>query len=378
MKTTRLSFIDLMRGITILVMIEVHVVNSMMDYSLRSTGWFQVVNFINGLVAPSFIFISGFSFMLTAQTKLESFRRLKYDFFRHLGRIILIWFAGYMLHIPFFSLDKCLNRATWVHWIKFFSVDVLQCIALGLLVIFLLRIIIKSDRVFLAVTAMLGLAAVLPAQYVYTIEFERFLPFYLAAYLTPVYFTIFPIFPFFGFMACGVILAWVFIKSGEAGNESIVIKRSLVTGAVAAMASLPLMFYLKDCAGLFTDVRPNILFFTARLGILYVILAACYYYCRFRAKPSSIIIYPGRESLAVYLMHLQVLHRKVLPGGHSLITMYPDVLGFGACLLVTCGIILLMIPMAMVWNYWKTRYKYFGRLAVFTIITAGALIFVLI
>lgn len=378
MKTTRLSFIDLMRGITILVMIEVHVVNSMMDYSLRSTGWFQIVNFINGLVAPSFIFISGFSFMLMAQAKLSLLRQLKYDFFKQSGRILLIWFAGYMLHIPFFSLDKCLNQATREHWMKFFSIDVLQCIALGLLIIFLLRIIIKSDRIFVAIIAILGLAAVLPAHYVYTIDLERFLPFYLAAYLSPVHFTIFPVFPYFGFMSCGVISAWLFIKSAEEENEPAFMKRALVAGATAAMVSLPLMFYLKDRVGLFTDVRPSILFFTARLGIVYVLLAACYYYCRFRGEPSSIILNPGRESLAVYLMHLQVLHRKILPGGRSLITMYPNVLGFGACLLVTSGIILLMIPMAMIWNYWKTRYKYFGRIAVFTIIAAGALIFVLI
>lgn len=77
-------------------------------------------------------------------------------------------------------------------------------------------------------------------------------------------------------------------------------------------------------------------------------------------------------------MHIQVLHRKVLPGGKSLITIYPDVLGFGTCLIITAGIILLMLPMAMAWNYLKTKYEYIGRIAVITKIAAGSVIFILI
>lgn len=378
MTGSRLHFIDLMRGIAMLLMIEVHVVNSLMDTALRSTGWFQVVNFINGMVAPSFIFISGFSFMLSARVKLESLRQYKYDFWKQLGRIMLIWFSGYLLHIPFFSLNKCLNNTTQELRLKFISVDVLQCIAFGLAVVFILRLAVKNDRVFLVIVTILGLAAVLPAPYIYTVDFGQYLPLFLAAYITPAYYTVFPVFPWFGFMACGVLSAWIFTGYSDNGTEPAFMKRILPAGALLSLVCLPLMFYLKDNAGLFTDVRPNPLFFLARLGILYIILAVCYYYCRWRDRISGIILYPGRESLAVYFMHLQVLHRKVLPGGKSLITMFPNVLGFGICLLITAGIILLMLPMARVWNYWKTRYKYFGRIALCTMITAGTVIFILL
>ncbi len=378
MTKKRLSFIDLMRGMAMLVMIEVHVVNSMMDTSLRSTGWFQAVNFINGMVAPSFIFISGFSFMLAAQVKLELFRQYKYDFWKQPGRILLIWSSGYLLHIPFFSLNKCMNNTTQELLLKFISVDVLQCIAFGLTVIFILRLAVKNNRVFIVIVTILGLAAVIPAPYIYSVDFGQYLPPFLAAYITPAYFTVFPVFPWFGFMAFGVLSAWIFMGCGDDGAEQNCMKHALIAGALLSLVCLPLMFYLKDYAGLFTDVRPNPLFFLSRMGILYIILAACYYYCRWRDGLSGIILYPSRESLAVYFMHLQVLHRRVLPGGRSLITMFPNTLGFGTCLLITAGIILLMLPMARVWNYWKTRYKYFGRIALCTMIAAGTVIFVLI
>jgi uncharacterized membrane protein len=77
-----------------------------MDMTLRNTSWFGFINFANGLVAPSFIFISGFAFVLASQKKLPEYRKFRYAFWKQLGRIGLIWFTGYMLHIPYFSLQN--------------------------------------------------------------------------------------------------------------------------------------------------------------------------------------------------------------------------------------------------------------------------------
>ncbi|HOP62808.1 MAG TPA: heparan-alpha-glucosaminide N-acetyltransferase domain-containing protein [Spirochaetota bacterium] len=376
MKKGRLGFVDLMRGLAMLVMIEVHVVNSMMDVALRNTGWFNYLNFINGLVAPSFIFISGFAFMLASQAKLHLFREFRYDFWKQSGRIVLIWFAGYMLHIPFFSYYKCTNIATHDHWMKFFSIDVLQCIALGLLVIFILRLAVKSDRAFLVVVTLLGIAAVVPAPYYYAINFEQWFPFYIAMYFTPVYYTIFPIFPWFGFMAAGVLCAWVFLKVSKSGGEGLFMRRLLFIGLLLAVVSLPLMFYLKDYMKLFSDVKPNILFFSGRLGCVFLILSFSYYYCEWRGEPSAVILYPSRESLAVYFMHLQLLHREVW-WGRSIIQIYPNSLGFGASIAAALLVIAVMLPMARVWNYLKMKYRYFGRIAVWSMIVFGAVIFML-
>ena len=56
MKNIRLNFVDLMRGLAMIVMVEVHVVNSMMDPVFRNEAWFNYINFLNGMVAPVFIF----------------------------------------------------------------------------------------------------------------------------------------------------------------------------------------------------------------------------------------------------------------------------------------------------------------------------------
>jgi len=370
MNKTRLNFVDLMRGLAMIVMIEVHVVNSMMNPALRNEEWFSFVNFINGMVAPSFIFISGFAFMLASQKKLAEFRTFRYAFWKQLGRIILIWFLGYMLHIPFFSMYKCVNIATSDNWLNFLGVDVLQCIAFGLLLIFILKIIVKSDRVFILIVLFLGLAAVIPAAKIYTIDFQQHLPLFIAMYITPIYYTNFPVFPWFGFMAAGILSAWHFMKSGEKASEPLFLKQILVSGMILTAVSMPLMFYNYT-----KDVRPGIPFFTARLGVVFIILSGCYYYCRWKDNVPSLILYSSRESLAVYFMHLQLLHRE-LWAGKSLITVSGHTLGFGTTLVISAAVILLMLPMARVWNYFKTRYEYFGRAAVLAMLTVGTIVFI--
>jgi hypothetical protein len=45
-----------------IVMIEVHVINGLMHPVYRRAPWFGLLDFVNRLAAPSFLFISGFAF----------------------------------------------------------------------------------------------------------------------------------------------------------------------------------------------------------------------------------------------------------------------------------------------------------------------------
>jgi hypothetical protein len=40
-------------------MIETHVVNTFLSTALRAANWFPILNYLNGLVAPAFLFIAG-------------------------------------------------------------------------------------------------------------------------------------------------------------------------------------------------------------------------------------------------------------------------------------------------------------------------------
>ena len=86
----RYIFIDLLRGWAILIMIEVHVFNAFLLPELKQTNWFDVLTFINGLVAPAFLFVSGFAFAVSSGSKLDDMRKLKYPFWKKLWRYFSI------------------------------------------------------------------------------------------------------------------------------------------------------------------------------------------------------------------------------------------------------------------------------------------------
>ena len=139
---------DLLRGLVIIIMIEVHVFNAFLIPELRQSGWFGILNFINGLVAPSFLFVSGFAFQVSSGNKLDEMRNFGKAFWKKTSRIFQIIIIGYALHLPFFPLSKIINEATPQLLESFIAVDVLQCIGVGLLFLFSTRLLIKSDKIY--------------------------------------------------------------------------------------------------------------------------------------------------------------------------------------------------------------------------------------
>ena len=131
---------DLLRGLVIIIMIEVHVFNAFLLPELRQTGWFNVLNFINGLVAPSFLFVSGFAFQVSSGSKLDEMRKLGKAFWKKIARIFQIILIGYALHVPLFSLSQIVNEATPQQLESLLAVDILQCIGFGLLFLFITRL----------------------------------------------------------------------------------------------------------------------------------------------------------------------------------------------------------------------------------------------
>jgi hypothetical protein len=112
MKGPRLQFIDLLRGWAGIVMIEVHVFNGMIRPELRHTGWFNLLNFVNGLVAPSFLFCAGAGFWIAIERKWDDFTRLRPPAWAFLRRLFYILVAAYFLHLPRMSFSYLFSRAT--------------------------------------------------------------------------------------------------------------------------------------------------------------------------------------------------------------------------------------------------------------------------
>ncbi len=149
----RCVWVDQLRGWAVIVMIEVHVVNVWLPDALRP-GW---LNYLNGLVAPSFLMAAGFSLVLSTFRPDGTLRPFWPDTARRLGFILL---CAYALHAPGFTLADWTVMSTAQKLRELFKVDVLQCVVFSLLVLHGLARAFRTPRVFTGVA--LGVAVAIP------------------------------------------------------------------------------------------------------------------------------------------------------------------------------------------------------------------------
>ncbi len=345
----RLVFVDLLRGWATIVMIEVHVFNAFLISGFKETEWFGILNYVNGLVAPSFLFVAGFVFVIASDRKLEEFRTYGKAFWRQLSRIGLIWVIGYGLHLPFFSLTRTLNESSSAQWLSFSQSDILHCIAAGMLIVFLGRILIKSDRAYQWFLIGVGSVAVLVAPLIWDIDFYSILPAMFAGYLDGKDHSLFPLFPWLGFLMFGAVTAFAFKKARGIGKDKEYFTRLSVIGAALLIVGSLLVELPGQLTGVSVAVRANPLFFASRLGIVFLLLTACWLYAERRKTERSFVLDVSKESLLVYTLHLIVIYSEYW-NGKSLDHWYGGTLSLSQCILGTLGLMLAMIIVAKVWS----------------------------
>ena len=344
---------DLLRGLVIIIMIEVHVFNAFLIPELRQSGWFGILNFINGLVAPSFLFVSGFAFQVSSGNKLDEMRNFGKAFWKKTGRVFQIIIIGYALHLPFFPLSKIINEATPQLLESFIAVDVLQCIGVGLLFLFSTRLLIKSDRIYHSFLLASLVVVTFISPLLWKIEFSNFLPLILANYFNRSHGSLFPIFPWLNFLLAGAIFAKYFVDARDSSKEKLFIKKILLGGLITLFFGH--LFY----SGLFpkslTSILPNPIFFLERLGYILVLFYLCWAIDRKTNIKNSFIMDASRESLLVYWLHLIVIY-GIFWSGKSLAIIIGTNYNVLETSIATIILITIMIIVSKIWGWLKKNH----------------------
>ena len=348
---------DLLRGLVIIIMIEVHVFNAFLIPELRQSGWFSVLNFINGLVAPSFLFVSGFAFQVSSGGKLDDMRKLGKAFWKKAGRIFQIIIIGYALHLPFYPLSKIIENANPLQIENFYAVDILQCIGLGLLFLFLTRLLIKSDRVYnyFLISSLVVVTLISPV--FWKIEFANYLPIGIANYFNRLHGSLFPLFPWLNFLLAGAIFAKYFVDARGRNEEERFIKFSAFVGLTALL--LGHLFYSGLFPKTITAIVPNPIFYLERLGYILVLFYLCWIVDRKTNIKNSFIMDASRESLLIYWLHLIVIY-GMFWGGRSFALIIGTKLNAWEATLTALVLISLMIFAAKIWGWLKKDYPKFS------------------
>ncbi len=371
----RYGFIDLLRGFALVVMIETHVSNAYLPLEIRRRPFFFWLTFINGLVAPAFLFASGFSIMLQGKRQWENWLRLRLPFWQQMRRLGFIALVAYYSHLDHFKLSSYLHPEEPDLWKKALQVDILQCIVVSLLVIHLLIFLLRKPARVAWGSLSLAAGVALLTPLVWARNFSINLPLALALFLNPHGISLFPLFPWIIFILAGTVAAVFFLRSIEQGRGGRFMLRLSLGGTVlivAGFAAKTLPYTLPGHNNFYTT---SPLYVIIRLGCVLLICAALYALETIRNWRPGPILVAGQESLLVYGVHLWVIF-ALLRGKHVGPLLGLEA-GYAGCFALSIAIIILLLMLARWYHTLKTKYPLWTKRGRVSIVLTMIVIFLL-
>jgi acyltransferase len=282
-----------------LVMVQGHVCDALLSEATRAHDLYRFQAMFHGSTAPGFLFASGFVAGLPRSplSLSASVRRGR--------RLLFVLGAGYALHLPYFSIWKTLASAPAQH-AELYACDALQAIAVTQLVV--LAIQWAVGRRWTAVTGALAAAVLVAGPFVWVFRLSERLPSVLGAYLDVTTGSHFPLFPFAAFVLAGTVAGSV-IGRQEPGRRH----RRAVGWGLGLVASGLLLAQLLAQRVDFWGVSPA--YALIRIGGLLLLLFAVEAWTAREWLGSRAVALLGRETLLVFVLHLQLLYGGVLVAG---------------------------------------------------------------
>jgi hypothetical protein len=136
------------------------------------------------------------------------------------------------------------------------------------------------------------------------------------------------------------------------------------------------LFYSGLFAGSLTSILPNPVFFVERLGYVLVFATLCWYYTKWRNVSKSFVLDASRESLLIYWLHLLVIYSSMF-GGKSLANSLGPNLNAIECVGVTLALMVLMVLIAKLWGWTKTKFPKYATKVAWGIVGVLFMIFLL-
>ena len=331
----RRGYLDWLRGLAVLIMIEAHVLDSWTRLDQRDHpiyGWSMIVG---GFGAPLFLFLAGLSVALSAGSK---FRRSGDP--SAASRAVMR--RGLQIFVLAFLFRLQAMVVSWGSWMSLLKVDILNIMGPSIVAAAALWGAVKSPGSRLAVFALATLALSLLTPPVRGVTFLQGLPDPIEGYLRPrPGFTNFAIFPWTAFVFAGAFVGVLIdgsrTRASEARvNSGLAAGGMLLAGGAYAASFLPSVFANSE----FWTSSPS--FFLLRTGILVATVSAAYaWHLRPGADRWSPLQQMGRTSLFIYWIHIELIYGLVVRPLHKSLT-------FGQAWLGVLVFALLMLLVSLV------------------------------
>jgi uncharacterized membrane protein len=319
-QSSRLSYIDWLRGLACLLMFQTHCYDSWLRPDLRDTALYHWSQLGGTIPAPLFIFLAGISMALVTERLREKGIARNTIAKQALLRGAEIFALGILFRLQEYALGY-----KWVPWTDLFRVDILNILGLSMILMALLCWLTSAEQIAaararsIAGALFVGTLIAMLTPPLWTNHRPRFLPWPLESYINGVHVFpepqrwLFPLFPWAAFAFAGLAVGFLVYTSFARRNE-------------------PLFFFLLGLAGVgvcylsrifdhspvhlyavydYWHSNPN--FLLMRCGILLIIMFLVYAWCRsgLAQMGFSPVIQLGTTSLLVYWVHIEFVYGRL-------------------------------------------------------------------
>ena len=336
-KQGRLPFLDWMRGVAAVIMLQGHTFHSFATQQARQQGPYNLSQFFGGLGPAIFLFLTGitFGFILHRGEKkgLSHFGRWK----------AALWRARYLFLLAFLFRFQmwafALGSSPWTDLLK---VDVLNCMGLTLLVLSPLALLSVEQRVSWGAIAGLAFAAASP---IVSAVNWAWLPKPVSDYFVPSL-DHFAFFPWAAFIAFGVSAGSI-LRMVKADDLNRLMQWSALAGFGLLLGgqyftNIPYSIYPSSD---FWLNSPGLV--VIKTGLLLLVCSFAYLWSKYVIRERwSWIAQLGSTSLLVYWVHIEIVYGSWFGG-------WKERLGSAECAIYSVLLILAMIGLSVL----RTRLK---------------------
>ena len=309
----RRGYLDWVRGLAVLIMIQAHVLDSWTRLDARGAWQFRWAIIVAGFGAPLFLFLAGTSVALSAGSKERRTGDRRAAARAVMKRGVWIFFLAFVFRVQSWILGLGQPHTM-------LRVDILNIMGPSIVASAALWGALRSTRARCLAFAASALGVSLLTPIVRSARILDGLPDPIEAYLRPAYGSNFCLFPWLGFVFAGAVLGVLLDGVRSPRTESRLNAWFFGAGSALALGAygasfLPSLYAASD----FWRSSPS--YFLLRTGILIVLVPLAYVWEKIVVRGSwSPMEQLGRNSLFVYWIHVEMVYGLISIPIHNSLT----------------------------------------------------------
>jgi uncharacterized membrane protein len=309
---SRLQFIDMARSIAIILMLEGHFVDTTLDMQYRRPSnihrfadsqyiIFDIWEYIRGFTAPMFLTITGvvFVYLLLGNEKESFFQNIRVK--KGFKRIIELFFWGYLLQV--------------------YSFHVLQCIAIGILIILIIYGIYRLVKVipiwvfYFLIGTIIFVLNIFLEQLPKEIPWPDDAPYFIQNMIrAPKNRALFPIVPWLGFTMYGAFMGSLFY----AFKQQVLTYRFQL---IVLLSGLSLYFFSNEILNFINrfvllgsfDKLYSIDWLYLRIGAILIVLSLLILFNILAGtRSNNLFLKMGQNTLTIFIIHFLILYGSLI------------------------------------------------------------------